>query len=307
MAFPGVQLAGTYKYYPEGKQMVIEPKLDGYRLAICWNGDDTITVHCRDAKPPSWEENIQHIVDAVTTVPEFHGHMIDGEVMAADWGATSKLLRTQQANMSADMLDRLESEVKFNIFDVVGLTDVYAAEKMGPRGRKKYRYYGVPMHRRRRFLEESLADCRGTSLIVTPQFAVNSADETDELFAELLDLDFEGAMLKDPDAPYWFTRSPAWLKLKPFKTVEMTVTGMVEGEGKHAGRLGALTCADPDGRTVRVGTGFSDSMREACWDLGAEIDGYQVEVRMQDDRVAIARHPAFLRFRDDRNKTSVGE
>lgn len=54
------------------------------------------------------------------------------------------------------------------------------------------------------------------------------------------------------------------VKFKPNITVDVRCTGGVLGEGKHAGRLGALTYTWSKG-TGTVGTGFSDKQREVLW------------------------------------------
>ena len=84
------------------------------------------------------------------------------------------------------------------------------------------------------------------------------------------------------------------------KTIELVVVGFVEGNGKHAGRLGAMQCKDSEGNSVDVGTGFTDIERDRVWAEREYILGAQVEVRVQDSKVSIARHPAFVRFRTEK-------
>ena len=53
-------------------------------------------------------------------------------------------------------------------------------------------------------------------------------------------------------------------KVKPNITLDVRCNGGIQGEGKHAGRLGALTFSY-NGKTGSVGTGFSDKEREDLW------------------------------------------
>jgi DNA ligase-1 len=97
----------------------------------------------------------------------------------------------------------------------------------------------------------------------------------------------------------------AWLKLKPFIEVSLTVIAVEEGTGKNIGRLGALVCeGEDDGRRilVNVGSGFTDDQRIAFWAARAEIGGHIVEVRadaitQNQDGTYSLRFPRFLRFR----------
>lgn len=73
----------------------------------------------------------------------------------------------------------------------------------------------------------------------------------------------EGLMLRRADAPYAAGRSAAMLKLKPLQDAEAVVVAHLPGQGRHAGRLGALRVRDATGRTFQIGTGFSDAQRAA--------------------------------------------
>ena len=116
---------------------------------------------------------------------------------------------------------------------------------------------------------------------------------------------YEGIMIKDITAPYECKRSTAWLKLKPFIEVSLTVTAVEEGTGRNVGKLGALVCeGEDDGKfiSVNVGSGFSDSNRDDYWTAREEVVGKVVEVRAdavtqnQDGSYSL-RFPRFIRFR----------
>ena len=112
-------------------------------------------------------------------------------------------------------------------------------------------------------------------------------------------------MIKDPDAPYECKRSTAWLKLKPFIEVSLTVAAVEEGTGRNVGKLGAFVCeGQDDGRDicVNVGSGFSDVDRDAYWTDRELVVGKVVEVRadaitQNQDGTYSLRFPRFLRFR----------
>ncbi len=71
----------------------------------------------------------------------------------------------------------------------------------------------------------------------------------------------EGLMLHRADALHAPGRSDALFKLKPVQDAEATVLAHVAGQGKHAGKLGALMVQMPSGLQFKLGTGFSDADR----------------------------------------------
>jgi DNA ligase 1 len=73
----------------------------------------------------------------------------------------------------------------------------------------------------------------------------------------------EGLMLHRADARWRPGRSSDLLKLKPVADDDAVVVGHLAGQGRHAGRLGALRLRDAQGRVFDLGTGFSDAEREA--------------------------------------------
>ena len=84
-----------------------------------------------------------------------------------------------------------------------------------------------------------------------------------------------------------------WLKVKPVRTYDVPVLGVVAGKGKHEGRVGALET--PKGR---VGTGFSDKEREELLTIPL---GTVIEVEaMGLTPAGKFRHPRFLRVRFDK-------
>jgi DNA ligase-1 len=124
-----------------------------------------------------------------------------------------------------------------------------------------------------------------------------------EINAKAIAGGYEGIMLKDPNAGYECKRSVAWLKLKPFIEVSLTVVATEEGTGKNVGKMGALVCEGvDDGKAIRVnvGSGFTDEQRDDFW--SCRVDGQVVEVRadavtQNQDGTYSLRFPRFKSFR----------
>jgi bifunctional non-homologous end joining protein LigD len=74
----------------------------------------------------------------------------------------------------------------------------------------------------------------------------------------------EGIIAKRLDSPYLpGRRSPAWVKVKNFRRIDVVIGGWLPGEGRRGGRLGALLVGfyeDGELRYAgRVGTGFTET------------------------------------------------
>src|SRR4051812_24829214 len=62
----------------------------------------------------------------------------------------------------------------------------------------------------------------------------------------------EGLMLRQPGSAYEPRRSPTLLKVKPFDDAEATVTAHEPGQGKYAGKLGAVRVRTDDGKEFSI-------------------------------------------------------
>ena len=105
---------------------------------------------------------------------------------------------------------------------------------------------------------------------------------------EVVAAGYEGLVLR---------QGSTWLKVKPTETYDVPVTGIIEGTGKHKGRMGALMT--PMGK---VGTGFSDLERLAWWGTTSQNTiGKIIEVEcMKLTPDGKFRHPRFVRIRPDK-------
>jgi ATP-dependent DNA ligase len=85
-----------------------------------------------------------------------------------------------------------------------------------------------------------------------------------------------------------------WIKCKPVVTLDLVVTGIQPGCGKHTGRMGALITS-----MGKIGTGFTDVDRVV---LNKDIIGKTIEVSyMELTTDGKLRHPRFVRTRPDKD------
>lgn len=132
-------------------------------------------------------------------------------------------------------------------------------------------------------------------LRVVEQRRVDNVAALDALFARVVAGGGEGLMLHRRDAHYLVGRSDALLKYKPYDDAEARVVAHLGGKGRYAGLLGALLVQLPDGRRLRIGSGFTDAQRAAPPPLGTWVT-YRYNGLTSKDLPRFAR---FLRVRDE--------
>jgi ATP-dependent DNA ligase len=114
-------------------------------------------------------------------------------------------------------------------------------------------------------------------------------------------MDYEGLVVRKRASTYFADL----YKLKTEIEDDFIATHLVEGEGKHKGRLGSVEMSKFRGnelvKIMDVGGGFTDEQREYYWRHGNEILSKVclVQGKSRFDSGAF-RHPTFIRVRDDK-------
>lgn len=279
-----------------GKKL-LQKKLDGVRvLTVVDFESKTAVMYTRNGKVL---ENFPHIVKAFEDNLENFGrsYVFDGEVMSSSFQDLMKQVHRKSDVQSADAV--------LNLFDVIPLVEFKAGESV------------MGQKRRINFLknfENIFADSGCITIVPHIEVDLNTLVgeiEYKDYNKQMIEQGYEGIMLKDPEALYVCKRDAAWLKMKPFIEVSLTVTAVEEGTGKNLGRLGALVCEGvDDGKRilVNVGSGLTDDQRIEFWDA-YQVDpksmvGQIVEVRadaatrsQDSEDIWSLRFPRFLRFR----------
>jgi DNA ligase-1 len=125
------------------------------------------------------------------------------------------------------------------------------------------------------------------------QFELPSATALKLRLQEVVNAEGEGLMLHRADALYETGRSRALLKMKPLQDADAVVVGHQAGQGRHAGRLGALRVRTQEGREFRLGTGFSDEQRDQPPAVGTVVTFTYQGTTAQ----GVPRFASFLRVR----------
>jgi len=109
----------------------------------------------------------------------------------------------------------------------------------------------------------------------------NDASKIDHFLDKMVKEDKEGLML-NRDSKYSCKRHNGILKVKRFYTVDLKVTAVEEGSGRHVGRLGAFV-VDYKGNTLNVGSGMTDEQRDDFWHIRGELPGRVIEVKYKEE------------------------
>ena len=273
----------------------IEVKLDGVRVITIVRADGRVDMFSRNGKELV---NFPHIVEQISNVVKTHGSsnnmdvVLDGEIMSSSF----QDLMTQVHRKS----DVKANDAILNLFDVIPLADFeqgFWNKRQEDRSAMIYYWHKT--------YKDMLPNVAVVGHELVDLDTTEGQVRYKEINAKAIAGGYEGIMLKDPEAPYECKRSVAWLKLKPFIEVSLSIVEVEEGTGKNIGRLGAFVCeGEDDGKLIRVnvGSGFSDDNRITYWAGRDNLIGNIVEVRadavtQNQDGTYSLRFPRFLRFR----------
>lgn len=245
-------------------------KLDGVRAY--WDGENLLSRQGKKLNAPlSFTKNF----------PKF---ALDGELYA-------KELKFEE--IQASVMDKLPDEkawsrLKFHIFDVPeasgGLLD------------------------RLEVLAKFLKNEPNQNLIIIKQIKMRDNAQFLKFTENIIAKGGEGAVVREPNAPYERKRSKNALKFKKFKDAECEVIAVNKGNGKYEKFAGSITCkafggkddkeraGEPkEGTIFKIGSGLSDENRQKPPKIGSIIT-YKFQNLTSNGK---PRFPIFLRVRED--------
>jgi DNA ligase-1 len=274
-------------------EKLIEVKLDGVRVISIVYPSGHVDQYSRNGKELV---NFPHIKEQLAKHAKWFAEpvVLDGEIMSASFQDLMKMVHRKSDVQSDDAV--------LNLFDIITLREFQT-------GVGKYRQIDRSV---------SLAAWYNQCADHMPNVTIVGQERVDlrepagqarfkQINQEAVAGGYEGIMIKDLEAIYECKRSVAWLKLKPYIEVSLTVVAVEEGTGRNVGKLGALICeGEDDGKRIRVnvGSGFTDVHRDTYWTARSELVGQVVEVRadaatksQDSEETWSLRFPRFLGFR----------
>ena len=277
---------------PKGEFCVTE-KLDGIRcLAIC--KEDSIQLFSRQGKL------IEGCVSIETTLMGMRmqvgrDFVLDGELLAMNCGYDTVYKETTKRVKNKN---EIKEGIYYMAFDMLEMEEFNQLK-----GIHKY-------HERLQKLLD-LDKLMGSMFvrIIRPLYIGNDMDEVLELLKVYKKLGAEGLMVNLMDAPYEFKRSKNILKVKVMQTADLRIVGFEEGQGRNAGKLGAIL-VDFKGNKVGVGSGFTDFDREYIWKnqdqyLGKIAEIQYFEITKDKTGTESLRFPVWKYLRTDKTEPSL--
>ena len=277
---------------PKGEFCVTE-KLDGIRcMAIC--KEDSIQLFSRQGKL------IEGCVSIETTLMGMRmqvgrDFVLDGELLAMNCGYDTVYKETTKRVKNKN---EIKEGIYYMAFDMLEMEEFNQLKGI-------YKYH----ERLQKLLD--LDKLMGSMFvrIIRPLYIGNDMDEVLELLKVYKKLGAEGLMVNLMDAPYEFKRSKSILKIKVMQTADLRIVGFEEGQGRNAGKLGAIL-VDFKGNKVGVGSGFSDFDREFIWKnqhqyLGKIAEIQYFEITKDKTGTESLRFPVWKHLRTDKTEPSL--
>ncbi|TCJ00076.1 ATP-dependent DNA ligase [Aeromicrobium sp. IC_218] len=299
--------AAVAKAVPEGRDVVVDAKLDGIRVQVHRVGDE-VRVYTRSLDDVT--ERVPEVVETVAAL-DVTTAVLDGEAIALrDDGSPRPFQETGARTASRTDLETLRTRTPLTtyVFDVLHLDGEDLLDRP---------------------LAERLDRLRATlpASAQVPRVVTSDPAEAEAFFRTLVAAGHEGVVVKDPEAPYEAgRRGSGWVKVKPVHTLDLVVLGVERGSGRRSGLLSNIHLGARDGDGfVMLGKTFKGMTDETlAWqterfrELATDDDGYTVTVRPEqvveiafDGVQRSTRYPGGLalrfarvvRYRDD--KTSA--
>lgn len=261
---------------------VAQKKVDGYRILI----------HFDNGEVTAFSRRMNDVTESLPELEELSlddgRFIIDAEVIAENgsYSDTSSRVGRDAENVERDV------EMNFKLFDVIHADFPFDVEY------DTDRTWEQPYHIRYKILQAihiAISDDRTEVLDYT--------EDIEAALDEAAELGHEGIIVKDLESTYEFgKRSSSWQKVKlDDETVDVKVTGFVEGEGRMSGTLGKVRIETGDGVHVGYsGSGFSDEQRDEIWENQDDWMDRTIEVEARglgtQDKL---RMPIFKRDRQD--------
>lgn len=273
---------GIEQRLSDGVPLMCTRKVDGMRVLFDIAEDFTVTILSRSGKP-------------IAAINDLAGSNFDGIFWAAgrfDCEMTVKGLSFQKGTGS------LRRHVPLKWTDLCIWPIQYTAIRHGNMFAKCF--------------STRHDDARDVAMLLSSRFGCDAGDMKPRYVIRMSDIKdyydqakadgYEGAIIAESLGHVRAGKVTGWWKRKPEETHDGIITGVYEGEGKHAGRLGGMVVSLENGTTTKVGTGWDDRERDRIWwehTHNDSITGRYCELscmELTDD--GNLRFPVFEQFRD---------
>jgi DNA ligase-1 len=217
-----LQKARSYTGKEDIKGWVMSEKLDGIRGY--WDGRRLLTRKGLTLHPPPW------------FIKNFPAFELDGEL----WSKQGDFEFVQSVVLDAEPSSGWE-KINYHIFEVPNQKGAFFQRL--DMAKEWFKFHPNPYVR------------------VLQQTLIQSRPDLDRFFLEVESRGGEGVIVKNPNMPYHTGRSAYVLKVKKNRDMEGLIIGINKGKGKYENAMGSLTVKLENGVIFKLGTGFTDLIR----------------------------------------------
>lgn len=268
---------GIMKAYPfEEKRLakweppyIVQPKYDGVRCRAVPTADGNYILLSSEENPIF---SVPHILEALNnsniTIE------LDGELYCHGMSFEEVFsITSRTTNLHPD-----HKVIRFHIFDTV---------EDDRQGRRTIRSIQIVDELNNEVFESA------------PFWLCYSLDCVTRAYDKVVELGYEGIIVRHHAAPYQRKRSIYMMKFKPKKEDTYEIVGVEEEiskDGNPKGSLGALVLKSGDGNIFKVGTGFSAEDRQTLWTARGILAGRRAKVKYQHitAKRGVPRFPVFV-------------
>jgi ATP-dependent DNA ligase len=247
---------------------IIQPKLDGIRCRAVFNGENWTLL--------TSESNIilsaPHInEDLKKFYPHHLSIELDGEIYNHEMSfeeINSRVSRTVNAHENFIGL-------QFHVFDII-------SDEI-----QTLRLLELNKLKDQEFIKK------------VPYYVAENLEEILKIYESILDLKYEGIIIRHFSNMYVRKRSTLIMKFKPKKSDFYKIVGFNEEisiKGERKNRLGALVCSSDGGVEFCVGSGLNDELREYYWKNRDKLIGNICHVQYQHTTPGkgVPRFPVYI-------------
>jgi len=273
--------AKPIKYGIEDAPIFIQPKLDGVRCVIQYEGkssvDPRVVAYSRTGK--QWK-NIEHI--CMQLRPFFQKYpdvILDGELYNHDLRDDFEKIISLVRKTKPSPEDRLDASqlTQFHCYDIIDEE--------------------LPFDQRCEFISQSLM-LMGNSVHTVDTIMIFNEEDAQSVHKSNLKKGYEGSILRTNDK-YACKRSHNLRKFKDFHDAEATLTGWVEGKGKRIGTIGKFTAVDSEGNAFGMPVMDKFKILQANFETMKDWVGETATFTYFERTKANSyRHPLFKALRD---------
>lgn len=251
------------KKYADRKAKVVfpvyvQPKLDGCRSVSQIN-----SLKSREGEPFITPTLIIKVMNRLHNA--FPNYTFDGELynheFRNDFEKIVSLIRKQKPTEAH--IEECNQKIEYHIYDMFDHENPH-----------------LPFKERIAILRNILADFDDRIVLVDTRL-VNNEEEMDEVYADNLENQYEGQMVRLPDEPYEMKRSNTLLKRKEFEDAEFPIEYVEEGDGNWAGAVKRVYIRLEDGSVQKATPRGTYEEMAALLAEADTLAGTDVTVRFQ--------------------------